>query len=88
VDEQADVADRYHIDAVPSDVIVGGSRPIHGACYDLDEFEVFWRTATEKPEKKMPAKKKPVHKPAKKVKKVVGKPAKKAKKPAKKKARR
>ena len=77
VDEDVALADRYHIDAVPSDVIVGGSRPIHGACYDLDEFEVFWRNATEKPEKKMPAKK-----PAKKT---VKAPA--ARKPAKKPAR-
>lgn len=63
VDQDPATADRYHIDAVPSDVVVGGSRPIHGACYTLEEFEAFWRTATEKPEKKkMPAKK-----PAKKI---------------------
>ncbi|MGC4113206.1 MAG: thioredoxin domain-containing protein [Myxococcales bacterium] len=94
VDEDSATADRYHIDAVPSDVIVGGPRPIHGACYDLDDFEAFWRNATEKPEKKMPVKsvkktvaKKPVaKKPAKKA----AKPAKKAvaKKPAKKAAKR
>ncbi|HEY3447223.1 MAG TPA: thioredoxin domain-containing protein [Myxococcales bacterium] len=93
VDEDPALADRYHIDAVPSDVIVGGQRPIHGACYDLDDFEAFWRNATEKPEKKMPAKK-PAKKIAKKtaarkpVKKIVKKPARKAvraaKKPAKK----
>ena len=58
VDENPALADRYHIDAVPSDVIVGGPRPIHGACYNLEELEAFWRNATEKPEKrKMPAKK-------------------------------
>ena len=78
VDEQAGLADRYHIDAVPSDVIVGGPRPIHGACYDLDEFEAFWRNATEKPEKKMPAKKIVKKVAAKKpVKKIAKKPAKK-----------
>ena len=91
MDEQSDLADRYHIDAVPSDVIVGGPRPIHGACYDLDEFEVFWRTATQRPEKKMPAKKaaqkpakrlakKPVKKPAKQAAKGKAKPHKAAKK--------
>lgn len=89
VDEDSAQADRYHIDAVPSDVIVGGPRPIHGACYDLDDFEAFWRNATEKPEKKMPAKKpakKPVKKAAKKIaaKKPAKKMAKKASKPAKK----
>jgi hypothetical protein len=84
IDQQSAVADRYHIDAVPSDVIVGGPRPIHGACYDLDEFEALWRAATEKPEKKMPAKKKTAPKKTA-PKKTVAKKA--AKKPAKKTAR-
>jgi thiol-disulfide isomerase/thioredoxin len=80
IDLQPDVANRYHIDAVPSDVIVGGSRPLHDACYTLDEFEAFWRTSTERPDKAAPAKKPAQKKPAKKAKKVAKKPAK--KKPA------
>ena len=77
------MANRYHIDAVPSDVIVGGSRPLHDACNTLDEFEAFWRTSTERPDKAAPAKKPAPKKPAKKA---AHRPAPKAKqkKPAKK----
>lgn len=73
VDEQPDLANRHHVDAVPTDLILGGARPLQGACYTLEEFEVLWRKATEK-EKPMPAAKKTAAKktvakkaPAKKV---------------------
>jgi hypothetical protein len=57
IDEHPEIAGRYHIDAVPSDVIIGGPRPLHEACYNIDDYEAFWRGATEKPDKAALAKK-------------------------------